>query len=165
LRHPWRRHAVVFLGDAGSLFLGFVLVWFAVFISQSASHDFYAISAVWILGVPIMDTVYVMSRRIVRGMSPFAPDRRHVHHTLMYLGFSVSSTTWVLLGISFLFGAIGFAGWYFRVPEYVLTYGFLFAFAVNCIFMQYWRVILPYFGIQPRRFALRARPAMTAERP
>ena len=97
LRHPWRRRADVFLGDAGSLFLGFVLVWFTVFITQTAPRDFYPISAVWILAVPIMDTVYVMLRRMIRGMSPFAADRRHVHHTLKYIGLSDAQTAWLLL--------------------------------------------------------------------
>jgi UDP-GlcNAc:undecaprenyl-phosphate GlcNAc-1-phosphate transferase len=161
LRHPWRRHAVIFLGDAGSMFVGFVLVWFAVSTSQSPSHDFYAISAVWILGVPIMDTVYVMLRRMVRGMSPFAPDRRHVHHTLIYMGLSESSTAWLLLSISLAFGAIGFAGAHYHVPEYVLTYGFIGLFAAYCAFMQYWRVILPLLGVKPKRFALRPRPVMS----
>jgi UDP-GlcNAc:undecaprenyl-phosphate GlcNAc-1-phosphate transferase len=160
LRHPWRRHAVVFLGDAGSMFLGFVLVWFAVSVTQSTAHDLYPISAVWILGVPIMDTVYLMLRRMVRGKSPFAPDRRHLHHTLIYLGLSETQTSWFLLAASFIFGAVGFAGWYFHVPEYVLTYGFLGAFTSYCVFMQYWRVILPLFGIKPKRFAFRTEPVL-----
>ena len=151
LRHPWRRHAAVFLGDAGSLFLGFVLVWFAVFITQSPPHDFYAISTVWILGVPIMDTVYVMLRRMVRGLSPFAPDRRHVHHTLIHIGLSETRTAWLLLAVSLVFGGIGFAGWLYQVPEYVLTYAFTAAFAAYCVFMQYWRVIFRFFGVRWRQ--------------
>jgi UDP-GlcNAc:undecaprenyl-phosphate GlcNAc-1-phosphate transferase len=158
LRHPWRRHAVVFLGDAGSMFLGFVLVWFAVDVTQNAPRDFYAISAVWILGVPIMDTVYVMLRRMIRGLSPFAADRRHVHHTLIYIGLSEAQTAWLLLGVSVLFGCIGFTGWFYRVPEYVLTFGLMVTFAAYCGFMQYWRVIFRFLGIQPRGFAIQSQP-------
>ena len=148
LRHPWRRRADVFLGDAGSLFLGFVLVWFTVFITQTAPRDFYPISAVWILAVPIMDTVYVMLRRMIRGMSPFAADRRHLHHTLMYIGFSATQTTWLLLAVSLLFGGFGFFGWFYGVPEYVLTYSFMATFAAYCVFMQYWREIFRFFGFR-----------------
>ena len=153
LRHPWRRHAVVFLGDAGSLFLGFVLVWFAVFMTQTPSRDFYAISTVWILGVPIMDTVYVMLRRAVRGMSPFSADRRHVHHTLIHIGFSETHTSWLLLGVSLLFGGIGFFGWFYGVPEYVLTYAFIASFAAHCVFMQRWREIFRFFGVRQQQSA------------
>jgi len=148
LRHPWRRRADVFLGDAGSMFLGFVLVWFAVFNTQSKPQDFYSISAVWILGVPIMDTVYVMLRRMIRGISPFSADRRHVHHTLNYIGLSDAQTSWLLLATSLLFGGIGYFGWLYRIPEYVLTYGFLATFVVHCAFMQRWRAIFGFFGIR-----------------
>lgn len=148
LRHPWRRHADVFLGDAGSLFLGFVLVWFAVYITQTKPRDFYPISAVWILAVPIMDTVYVMLRRMVRGLSPFSADRRHIHHTLMYIGLGDAQTSWLLLAVSVLFGAIGFFGWFYGVPEYVLTYGLMATFAAYCVFMQCWREMFRFFGIR-----------------
>ncbi len=151
LRHPWRRHAVVFLGDAGSMFLGFVLVWFAVFITQSSLGDFYAISAVWILGVPIMDTVYVMLRRMIRGMNPFSADRRHVHHTLKYVGLSDTQTSWLLLAVSLLFGGVGFFGWFYGIPENVLTYAFLVTFLAYCTFMQCWRGIFRFFGFMQKQ--------------
>jgi UDP-GlcNAc:undecaprenyl-phosphate GlcNAc-1-phosphate transferase len=148
LRHPWRQHAAVFLGDSGSMFLGFVLVWFTVDITQGGPSDFYPISAVWVLGVPIIDTVYLMVRRIMLGQNPFAPDRRHVHHTLIFIGLSETQTLWLLLGKSALFGAIGFFGWYYRIPEYVLAYGFLATFAAHCVLMQRWRNILRFFGVK-----------------
>jgi len=151
IRHPWRRHAAVFLGDAGSMFLGFVLVWFAVFITQSKPRDFYAISAVWILGVPVMDTVFVMLRRMIRGISPFAADRRHIHHTLIYIGLSDAETSWILLGVSLIFGGIGFFGWFFEAREYVLTYAFVATFAGYCVFLQYWREIFRFFGVRHGR--------------
>ena len=148
LRHPWRKHATVFLGDAGSMFLGFVLVWFTVDITQDGPNGFYPISAVWVLGVPIIDTVYLMVRRIILGQNPFAPDRRHVHHTLILMGLSETQTLWLLLGESSLFGAIGLFGWYFKVPEYVLAYGFLATFAAHCVFMQRWKEVFAFLRIR-----------------
>ncbi|MGQ0578869.1 MAG: MraY family glycosyltransferase [Betaproteobacteria bacterium] len=148
LRHPWRKHASIFLGDSGSMFLGFVLVWFTVDVTQSGQNDFYPISAVWVLGVPIIDTVYLMVRRIFMGQNPFAPDRRHVHHTLIFMGLSETHTLWLLLGVSTIFGAIGFSGWYYRVPEYILTYGFLGTFVIHCFFMQYWKGIFALLRIR-----------------
>ena len=149
---PWRRRATVFLGDAGSLLLGLLLAWCSVDLSQNSLGKFYPISAVWILGVPIMDTVYIMLRRLVRGNSPFHGDRRHIHHTLVYMGLSESQTLAVLLSTSAVFGAIGYFGWYFSVPQYVLSYGFVGGFALYCLFMQNWKVMLP-------RFAARSLPA------
>ena len=62
-------------------------------------------------------------------------------------------TAWLLLAVSLVFGSIGFAGWFYRMPEYVLTYSFIAAFAGYCVFMQHWRVILPLFGIRPKGYA------------
>ena len=157
LRHSRRQHASVFLGDAGSMFLGFVLVWFAVDVTQTAPSDFYPISAVWILGVPIIDTVYLIVRRIVLSRNPFAPDRRHIHHTLIFMGLSETHTLWLLLGKSALFGAIGFFGWYYKVPEYVLAYSFVATFAAHCVFMQHWKEVFAFLGIRHRRVPARIR--------
>jgi UDP-GlcNAc:undecaprenyl-phosphate GlcNAc-1-phosphate transferase len=155
LRHPWRYHASVFLGDAGSMFLGFVLVWFAVGVTQGGPSNFYPISAVWILGVPIIDSVYLIVRRIILSRNPFAPDRRHIHHTLIFMGLSETQTLWLLLGKSALFGAIGFFGWYYKVPEHVLAYGFLVAFAAHCVFMQHWKEIFAFLGIRRKQVSAR----------
>lgn len=157
LRHSRRQHASVFLGDAGSMFLGFVLVWFAVDVTQGARSNFYPISAVWVLGVPIIDTVYLMLRRIILSRNPFAPDRRHIHHTLIFMGLSEVDTLWLLLGISALFGAVGYFGWYLKVPEYVLAYGFLATFAAHCVFMQYWKDIFAFLRIRHKRVQARMR--------
>ena len=98
-----------------------------------------------------MDTVHVMLRRTIRGMSPFSADRRHIHHTLIFIGFSEAQTAWLLLAASLLFGGIGFFGWYYAIPEYVLTYAFLATFVAHCIFMQRWREIFSFFGIRQKR--------------
>jgi UDP-GlcNAc:undecaprenyl-phosphate GlcNAc-1-phosphate transferase len=151
LRHFFQRRASVFMGDAGSMLLGFVLVWFAVDFTRLPAVDFYAISAVWILGLPIMDTVYLMLRRLLRAQSPFHADRRHIHHTLMYMGLSDAAACWVLFGVAVAFGAVGFFGWYFRVPEPVLTYSFLALFALYVFFMQKWKNLFKTLHIRLTR--------------
>jgi UDP-GlcNAc:undecaprenyl-phosphate/decaprenyl-phosphate GlcNAc-1-phosphate transferase len=148
LRLPGRGRAAVFLGDVGSLLLGFLLAWLAVDLTENGRGEFYPISTVWILGVPIMDTVYIMLRRIARRDSPFRSDRRHIHHTLTYMGFKEAQTLGILVASSGVFGAIGYFGWYFRVPEYVLCYGFLCAFGSYCVFMQNWKVLFRVLGVR-----------------
>jgi UDP-GlcNAc:undecaprenyl-phosphate GlcNAc-1-phosphate transferase len=151
LRHAFRRRASVFMGDAGSMLLGFVLVWFAVDFTRLPAVDFYAISAVWILGLPIMDTVYLMVRRLVRAQSPFHADRRHIHHTLMFMGLNDTAACWVLFAVSAAFGAVGFFGWYYRVPEPVLAYSFVSLFALYVIFMQTWKGLFKLLRIRLAR--------------
>ena len=78
-RIPWGREALVFMGDSGSAVLGFLVAWFAIELSQGPHRALYPISAVWILAVPILDTLSVMLRRVARRRSPFQGDRDHVH--------------------------------------------------------------------------------------
>ncbi len=72
--------ASIFLGDTGSLFLGFMIATYAL---QGAPHTDPVASLVVItlaVGYPILDTVLAFARRFLKGQSPFAPDRDHIHH-------------------------------------------------------------------------------------
>lgn len=128
--HPWRKEASIFLGDAGSMMLGFCLAWFAVDLSHGKNPVMPPIIAVWILAVPLLDTVSIMIRRMLRGGNPFAADRGHLHHLLLRAGYSAARSVSLILVLALLLGCTGIAGWYFRVPEYLMFYGFIGVFAV-----------------------------------
>lgn len=97
---PGRRHARVFLGDSGSMLLGFLLAWLAITTTQpTLGGRMPPVLAVWFLGVPIMDTLAVMLRRMLSGHSPFYPDRRHLHHLCLQRGWSVARTTYTLCAL------------------------------------------------------------------
>ena len=83
VRIPGRDHALVFLGDAGSTVLGFVVAWFAVYLSQSPNiiHSVPPVSFLWILALPLFELVSSFLRRLLRGQSPLKPDREHLHQT------------------------------------------------------------------------------------
>lgn len=161
LRYPFKQRASVFMGDAGSLVLGFTVAWFCADLTQekSGSASLYPISALWIVAVPVMDTLYLLLRRVCRGNSPFAPDRRHIHHTLLVMGLREGWAVFVVLLLSGALGAIGVLGWYFRMPEPVLGYGFLCMFAAYCVVMQWWRPIARAMGVADRLIAPQPRPA------
>jgi UDP-GlcNAc:undecaprenyl-phosphate GlcNAc-1-phosphate transferase len=129
LRTPWRDRASVFMGDAGSTLLGFALAWYAVELA-SVRHAMTPITAVWILAVPLMDTVSLMIRRVLKGVSPFTPDCEHLHHILQRAGFSHGQTVFVMHCIALLLAGIGVAGWLLGVPEYVMFYAFMAVFAL-----------------------------------
>ncbi|NJD07455.1 MAG: undecaprenyl/decaprenyl-phosphate alpha-N-acetylglucosaminyl 1-phosphate transferase [Methylococcaceae bacterium] len=80
--HP----AMVFMGDTGSQFLGFSLGVLAIWLSQKVNTAIAPELPLVVMGLPIIDTLLVMSRRIIRGCSPFLPDRTHFHHRLLELG-------------------------------------------------------------------------------
>ncbi|BAO43664.1 MraY family glycosyltransferase [Thiolapillus brandeum] len=124
--HP----ASVFLGDSGALFLGLTTAWFLVRFSQEPLSQLRPITAVWLLGLPIMDTVAIMVRRVRRGRSPFAPDREHLHHILLLAGYPVKTTVLIILGISLVFTFVGLGGEWLHVPEVYMFYGFLLLFGL-----------------------------------
>jgi UDP-GlcNAc:undecaprenyl-phosphate/decaprenyl-phosphate GlcNAc-1-phosphate transferase len=128
LRFPWQPQARVFLGDAGSLMIGFALGWFAIDLTQGEGRTFPPIAALWVLLLPLADCVSLMARRIRAGRSAFGADRHHIHHYLLARGFTPNQTVGLLTGISALFGAVGFAGWRFDVPESILFWPFFFGF-------------------------------------
>ena len=128
LRFPWQPQARVFLGDAGSLMMGFALGWFAIDLTQGAGRTMPPIAALWVLLLPLADCVSLMTRRIGARRSPFAADSHHIHHYLLARGFTHGQTLAILVGLSVIFGAVGFFGWRLGVPEPLLFWPFFFGF-------------------------------------
>lgn len=124
-RSPWRAHAAVFMGDTGSLFLGLVLAWMAIIMSMDPRTAMAPICAVWILALPIADTVTIMTRRVLRGKSPFKGDREHLHHIMLALGLSSGQTVAILFAVSLLLGLGGLAAEWLGVPQYVMFYAYV----------------------------------------
>jgi len=81
--HP----AQVFMGDAGSQFLGFSAGVLVLVLTQQSNPAISPVVPLLILGLPILDTLLVMGQRLYEGRSPFKPDKNHIHHKLLALGF------------------------------------------------------------------------------
>ncbi len=79
--------ATVFMGDAGSQLLGFTIGVLSIRATQSFASQFSAAIPILLLAIPILDTLSVMAQRIGEGRSPFSPDKNHIHHKLLALGF------------------------------------------------------------------------------
>ena len=94
-----RKAATVFLGDAGSMFLGFVAAWFLIKYSQKPYELLDPVTALWFVAIPLADTIAVMTRRMALGRSPFGADRTHFHHLLLHKGLSVNAAFLLLMGI------------------------------------------------------------------
>jgi len=124
LRHPWRGRATVFMGDAGSTMLGFVLSWFLIHLSQGERAVMAPITAVWILALPLLDTLTVMTRRMLAGRNPFAADRQHLHYLLLGRNLVDGRVTAILLLFTFVVGALGVLTSRLGLPHYVGFYAF-----------------------------------------
>lgn len=100
LRFPWRPHARVFMGNAGSAFLGFAIAWMSFRLTQSPSHPVSPVLALWCVAIPVMDCLVLMFRRLRNGRSPFHGDHNHIHHLMMDAGFGPTQAALVLGGFT-----------------------------------------------------------------
>jgi UDP-GlcNAc:undecaprenyl-phosphate GlcNAc-1-phosphate transferase len=129
-RLPGRGQASVYMGDTGSSLLGLLLAWFAVSLAMGERPSIHAITAVWILALPIADTVTVMTRRALRGASPFRGDREHLHHILMAFGLGTSEAVFILALLALAAAGLGLAAQYAGVPEHWMFWLYMAGLAV-----------------------------------
>ena len=95
----WNFHpAAIFTGTSGTMFVGYTLAILSILGSAKVAV------ALLVLGVPIIDTFWIIVRRAAAGRSPFTPDRGHIHHRLLDLGLSHRQTVLLIYGIC---GALG----------------------------------------------------------
>lgn len=140
VRSPWRWRASVFLGDAGSTFLGFALSWFIIRLSQEPVSAMSPVTGLWLLTVPLFDILYTLARRTLSGYSPFLADRRHLHHFFLRMGFSVSQTLGLILAFAIAGATIGVAGEFLDVPDRIMLAAFCGLFVLYCLGMTLaWR--------------------------
>lgn len=129
LRFPWRRKAHLFMGNAGSAFLGYVIAWMAFRLTQSPNHPVSPVLALWFVPIPVMDTLVLMLRRLRNRQSPFIADRNHIHHLMMEGGFGPTQAAMALALFSLVCGLAAGQAMRLDVPHPVL----LGAFFALCI--------------------------------
>ena len=109
----------IFMGDCGSLFLGYMINLFVFqFCTLNAKHyvpeQFYIAAApavaICVLIVPLFDTMRVMITRVKKRLSPFSPDRNHIHHLLLKIGLRHRQVSFILMIETVLFIALGILG-------------------------------------------------------
>ena len=139
-RSPWRKKAVIFLGDAGSSLLGFIIVWFSIALSQGDTEAMTPVTALWFVALPLFELVGTTFRRLMSSKSPFIADREHLHHLFLSAGFSVTQTLFSLAATASVFACIGISGLYLRVHENYMLLLFLGSFFLYYYFMiRAWR--------------------------
>jgi len=142
LRYPGNNRARVFLGDNGSMVLGFVFAWLFIGLSQGDSPAMTPVTALWLFALPLMDTVGVMLRRIWLRKSPFRPDRHHLHHLFVRAGYRVCDVVAFAALAQLVLGLIGVGGLLLGVPEYLMFWLFLGVFAAYfLVILRPWRLV------------------------
>lgn len=136
------RRYKVFMGDAGSTLIGFTTIWLLMQSSQGNFPSITPVTALWIIAIPLMDMVVIMYRRLRKGMSPFSPDRQHIHHLMMRAGFTPRQAFILITLLSVLMAAIGVIDERLHfVPEWVMLLLFLLAFFLYAYCIKHaWRI-------------------------
>lgn len=133
MRSPWCARAKIFLGDAGSTALGAVIAYLVISLSIRANIAFPVL--LWIVIVPVLDTLSLIIRRLYAGRSPLAADRCHLHHRLLDRSISPSVTTIMIVAASALCGAICCIGIVTGASNYLMTLALLVPFVIHTTFV------------------------------
>lgn len=142
--HP----AKIFMGDSGSLTLGFIISILAV----QSIHYVHPVAIVYLMAIPLLDTLIVMLRRIRRGKSPFSPDKTHLHHILVkFFDMNVRKTVIFLTLLQIMFAGIG----YTIISLIELNQSQVIQFyALIGLFVLFVLFYMIFTGIKKRQYAL-----------
>jgi len=131
--HP----ASIFMGEVGSLQLGYLLAFFSVeALKVAGTHQVYFLTSLVMLGVPLSDTLISFLRRLGQGQSPFLADKQHIHHRLINLGLTHLQTVWMLYIFTALYVVLGVLMVYFPGTFGVVLFIIAFLFALYWV----WRL-------------------------
>jgi len=137
---PGRKNAVIFMGDAGSMFLGFAIVWFAIYLSQAPHQAANPVTFLWILMIPLFDIGAIIIRRLLHKRSPLKADREHIHHLLQSFGLSNLRIVGLLGFVTLIAGLFGIFAHEFEIPANIMFIGFLAAFCAYVVLAEIlWR--------------------------
>ncbi|RUO62620.1 UDP-N-acetylglucosamine--undecaprenyl-phosphate N-acetylglucosaminephosphotransferase [Pseudidiomarina insulisalsae] len=144
----------IFMGDSGSMLVGFTVVWMLVMLTHperileswfEATPEMSAVRPVavlWLIAVPLMDMFAILARRVLKGQSPFKPDREHLHHMFMRAGFSARRALAIISVIAVVKLALGLTLEWMQVPEAVVLSLFVAIFVLYLIMLKHiWRVV------------------------
>ncbi|MDA8414136.1 MAG: MraY family glycosyltransferase [Desulfobacteraceae bacterium] len=102
--------AIIFMGDGGSLLLGYCMGVFSVLLASSGPNPVSPYIPLLVLGVPILDTLVVMFNRRRAGKRLFSPDKTHLHHRLLDLGIRHRATVLIVFGLSYGLSIVAITG-------------------------------------------------------
>ena len=130
----------IFLGDGGSVTLGFLVTASLVYFSQGEDAVILPVTALWLVTVPLMDMLATMLRRFKLGRKLMEADRSHLHHTLMDRGLSARQTLGLLICYALLCALLGLT--LENVAESVSLLAYFLLFLGHCLFV----IKSPVFG-------------------
>ena len=141
--HP----ATVFMGDAGSQLLGFIAITLSLALTHKSTQTS-IILTLYMMGIPIIDTLFVVAERIFKGRSPFVADKNHLHHKLMGLGLYHSESVLTIYMMHAILVCLGFifrfnSPWFLMI--FYVFYSALIIAAIKIADQSGWRIERHHF--------------------
>ena len=134
MRHPFQKRASIFLGDGGSLSIGFMISWSAIMLGNAYAFNQDVLPPpivyAFLLAYPIYDMIAVMITRALKRKSIFTPDNLHLHFLLKDKGLSDGQVCWLLILFAIIYSAIGLLGDYFGLSQ--LSLALLWCVIIPC---------------------------------
>lgn len=141
LNWPIKKYKKIFMGDAGSMLIGFSIIWLLCIGTQSDKPALSPVTALWIVAVPLIDMAAIMLRRIKKGDSPFKPDREHLHHIFMRAGATPKQTLLIISIFSLLMTCLGI--YLEQINDTVSFIVFIIIFLIYSYLLSHvWKVLI-----------------------
>ena len=134
MRHRWRMKASLFLGDGGSTLLGAALAGTTLILASGEPAIAFPV-LLWVVAVPVIDTLSLIIRRLAVRRSPFSADRQHLHHLLMDAGLSCGQTAMAVVALNLLAGAVAYIAIRTGVPAWVMLVLLLLPAVLHTLFV------------------------------
>lgn len=144
----------IFMGDAGSMFIGFTVVWCLIVLTHpetlaeasantnNGMSEVRPVAVLWVIAVPLMDMIAIMIRRMLKGQSPFVADREHLHHIFLRAGFSDRQALFYISLLALLLAAFGIMLEITKVPEPIVLMLYLGIFIFYLLALKnIWRIV------------------------
>jgi UDP-GlcNAc:undecaprenyl-phosphate GlcNAc-1-phosphate transferase len=138
--------ASIFMGDTGSMFLGFAAGTMIILMAQERAKWFLA--AMVMFALPVLDTALAFTRRWINGRRLFSADRQHFHHQLVARGFTVKQTVLISYGLALFFGMMGVAMVFLRTRYTLAVYLVIFG---SIVVAAYKMGMVHENGLPPQR--------------
>ncbi|WP_258239997.1 UDP-N-acetylglucosamine--undecaprenyl-phosphate N-acetylglucosaminephosphotransferase [Pseudidiomarina homiensis] len=144
----------IFMGDAGSMLIGFTIVWMLIMLTHPAPYKelwlqqgreataIRPVAVLWLIAVPLMDMLAILARRVLKGQSPFQPDREHLHHIFMRAGFSSRQALAVISALATGLMFLGLVLEWSTAPEPLVLGIFVGIFVLYLLMLKnIWRIV------------------------
>ena len=127
----------MFLGDGGSMWLGFLLAWTLVIFSQGEASIIPPVSAIWFIFLPLMDAFSTFFTRFRAGKAIFSGDRTHIHHLLLDKGLNEIKVLIIFFIVSFISCLFALFSIFFGIEDYYLFWGFVTLWIFYSLLIKY----------------------------